>query len=262
MPLNIIHYPAPPHCLGTQWSVSDVDQLAKLIAMVLIGRTRNAVAALAGAQVGVSYTTQALKDRLRAQLFPSGDPRTYHRDGLLFEIMCWLAAHMQRQPDEAISEPHLSSTQQGVDTFKVAFDANTRTLTRVVVFEQKCSENARDKFRDEVLPAFKQWVDGTRDNQLTQKAASLLEYFGLSEDEHTRAYDRLVQQRPLSFRAALTVSPSPYDPQRCVALFDGYGVVTSAVNDRAGDTLPLADIRAWFADLAARVWHEIESGNV
>jgi hypothetical protein len=120
----------------------------------------------------------------------------------------------------------------------------------------------RAKFRDEVLPAFKDWVDGTRDNQLTQKATSLLERLGLTEDEHTRAYDRLVQQRPLSFRAALTVSPSPYNTQRCVALFDGYGVVTPAVNDRGGDTLPLTDIRPWFADLAARVWREIENENV
>src|SRR5438876_2151332 len=104
--------------------------------------------------------------------------------------------------------------------------------------QQKCTDNPRDQFRDEVLPAFGAWVSGARDNQLVQSTMSLLDRFELSDDEHVQIYNRLVQERPLAFQASLTVSPGSYDGERCAALFRDFRTITPEAQDRFGDIFP------------------------
>ena len=168
MPLNIVDFPANPECGGTQWSVLDEDRLAMLTAMVLIGRAHMAVRVLAGTQSPApAVTPAALKERLRVRLQTEPDTvQTYHRDGLLFEIITWLVTSMTAGQHEVVSEPHLASTRQGLDTIKISFDQGARTIDRAVIHEQKCTENARQLFLSDVLVAFKKWRDGERDNEL------------------------------------------------------------------------------------------------
>ncbi|XSC42157.1 hypothetical protein ACF1BQ_026925 [Bradyrhizobium sp. RDT10] len=254
MPLNTNDFPAVPECGGKQWSVEDEDELAALVAMVLIGRAKHAESVLAGSQQTFATVPDAIKQQLRVQLHPAPGPLTYHRDGLLFEIISWIAARITAAPDEVISTPHLKSTQQGLDTIKIGFDPVARTLTHVVIHEQKCTQNPRNQFRDNVLEAFRDWKAHKRDNELVQAVTGLVERFNLSDEEHLRLYDRLVQIHPLVFQAALTVTPTPFDTERCVSLFGGYSEITPSVMDRLGDTFPLANVRNWFAAFAQRVW--------
>ena len=78
----------------------------------------------------------------------------------------------------------------------------------------------------------------------------------------TAVFDRLVQERPLAFRAALTVTPSPFAAAQCVAVFKDYQEVTPVIDNRNGDTFPLGDIRQWFNEFAELVWEKIEAQNV
>ena len=236
MPLAVPNFPAAPECGGRQWTVLDEDQLATLAALVLIGRAKHAEAILEGAQRSTTLVPNALKAQLRTQLITTPGPLTWHRDGLLFEIISWVVARLTAQPNELISTPHLKSTQQGLDTIKIAFDTVTRALIRAVVHEQKCTERARAEFRDKVIPSFHDWRAHKRDNELVQAVTLLIERFNLSDAEHVRLYDRLVQDHPLTFQAALTVTPTPYETARCVTLFAGFTTVTPDIQDRLGDT--------------------------
>jgi hypothetical protein len=262
MPLNIVDFPAPPVCGGSQWTVADEERLATLVALVMVGRSHMAVRVLQGAQNNPPLAPAALKDRLRRQLFPAAGPLIYHRDGLLFEIICWVVAHITAGPDEVVSEPHLTSTSQGLDTIKMSFDPNSRTVRNAVIYEQKCTDDARTLFLSQVLPTFKKWFSGARDNELLQAAIGLLQRFDLTDAESTRIYDRLLQDRPLAFRAALTVNPNPFSVAQCLALFAGYSNIIPTIQDRYGDTFPLADIRPWFSAFADRVWQKIEAADV
>jgi hypothetical protein len=262
MPLTVTNFPATPECGGSQWSVADEDLLARLTALVLVGRARHAARVLQGAQPSAGIAGQQLKARLRARLLVQGEQAIWHRDGLLFEIMAWLVAEMTAQPNEAVSEPHLSSTQQGLDTIKIQFDPAARDIVRAVIYEQKCTDNARQLFLARVLPEFKKWLEGARDNELLQIAIALLQRFNLTDDERQKAYDRLAQDRPLAFQATLTVTPSPFGTVECVKLFTGYSALTPNVADRLGDTLPLQAIRPWFEAFAQKVWAVIETTNV
>jgi hypothetical protein len=130
------------------------------------------------------------------------------------------------------------------------------------ICEQKCTTSPRNHFRDGVIPAFKDWVAGKRDNQLAQIAIGLLSAFNLTDAERTAVFDRLVQDRPIAFRAALTVTPTPFATARCVAVFADYQNITPLIDNRNGDTFPLADIRAWFTEFAELVWEKIEAQDV
>lgn len=262
MSLAIADFPAAPECGGTQWTVTDENALATLVGSVLIGRAQHAARVLEGAQHNAVNTSVAQRNALHAQLHPANDATRWHRDGLLFEIICWLTAKMSAGPNDLVSDPHLSSTQQGADTIRIRFDQAARTLTLATICEQKCTTNPRTHFRDSVIPTFKDWIAGKRDNQLAQIAVGLLSVFNLTDAERTAVFDKVVQERPLAFRAALTVAPSPFTTVQCVAVFKDYQEVTPAIDNRNGDTLPLGDVRQWFNEFSELVWEKIEAQDV
>ena len=257
MPITVVDRAAEPHCGGLQWSIADVDTLATLAALVLVGRAQHAARVLGGALVLPVPTPAAMRAQIQSELLPVAGAPIYHRDGLLFEIICWLVARQRALPSEVISEPHTKATQQGVDTIKVRFDEASRQVIKATIYEYKCTTNARAQFRDHVIPAFRRYFDGARDPQLVQPMIALLDRYELTDLEQANVYGALVNDRPFVFQAALTVEPESFPEGLCVALFEDYANVTSVREDRFGDTLPLQDVRAWFADLASRIWDKI-----
>ncbi len=99
-----------------------------------------------GALLLPAPTPAAMQAQIRNELLPATGTPTFHRDGLLFEIICWLVARQQALPNEVISEPHTKATQQGVDTIKVHFDEAARQLIKATIYEYKCTTNARAQF--------------------------------------------------------------------------------------------------------------------
>jgi hypothetical protein len=264
MPLTITPTPVQPHCLGELWTVNDVDQLAEVCAQILIGRAFHAANILNGVLPpgAPPVIAAALKENLRKELHPANDPGIWHRDGLLFEIICWVAVRITATANEAIADPHLKATNQGTDCVKVTVDPATRTLIRATIYEYKCTTNWRQMFADSVISAFKEYVTGKRDNQLAQSAIALLQSFDFTSDERGAAYDQLIQQRPLAFQASLTVAPNGFTAAQRLALFNGYDAIAGNVAIRAGNTFPLNDVRQWFAGFSELVWVRIEALDV
>jgi hypothetical protein len=262
MPVNVVDHPTDHQCGGHQWFVKDTDKLAMLTAIVMVGRARQVGHILEGAEQGSVTVAAATKARLKRELVLEDGADPWHRDGLLFETICWIVARMGVGVDEIVSDPHRRATQQGADTVKVIFDPILRELISVTVYEQKCSDKPREKFRDEVLPAFKNWIAGMRDDELMQVAIGLLDKYNLTDLESQRAYGRIAMVRPLTFRAALTVSPENFPAAECAKVFKDYDGLGIGFVARFGDTFPLANIRHWFADFAKAVWDKIEQLDV
>jgi hypothetical protein len=262
MPITTVDFPAEPECGGKQWSVSDQDDLAHLCALVLIGRALHVRSILHGSMRRPGAISAGTKARLRDDLSATSDNAIWQRDGLLFEIITWIVACINAGNNDVVSDPHLKSTQQGIDTLQIVFNQTARSLEKVVVYEQKCTDRPRTEFRDSVLPAFETWKNGERDNELLQNVTGLLARVGLQEDEALELYDKLLNERPLSFQATLTVTPTPFAQERCVRLFKDYQALTADIVDRLGDTFPLASIRTWFSAFADRVREKIEAMDV
>jgi hypothetical protein len=262
MPITLSPMSALPQCEGEQWIVNVPDQLAHLVALVLVGQAFHASLILEKTQLGAPKIAASLKMELDKVLHPTTEKLIEHRDGLLFEIICWIAASKAKTGDEKIDYPHLKSTTQGTDGIKVSIDHQTKTLMKATVYEHKCTTHARQLFQSQVLASFREYISGKRDNQLAQGVAALLEKVGFTGTQLKIAYDTLIQTRPLAFEASLTVSPSVFPATKCIKLFKDYDSLSVASHLRGGNTLPLDDVRVWFADFANRVWAQIEKFDV
>ena len=75
--------------------------------------------ALAGATLLALPTPDQMKAMIKRELFPAKAGAMVHRDGLLFEIICWLVAKQEAEAGEVLTEPHTKATRQGMDTLKV-----------------------------------------------------------------------------------------------------------------------------------------------
>lgn len=262
LPITLNPMSALPQCEGEQWIVDVPDELAHLVALVLVGQAFHAALILEGTQLGAPKISAKLKKTLDKDLHPATEKGIEHRDGLLFEIICWVAARKGKTGEEKIDNSHLKATNQGTDGVKVTVDPATKTLTKATVYEYKCTIHARQKFQSQVLKSFREYISGKRDNQLAQAVLALLETYGFTGLELKAAYDTLIQARPLAFEASLTVSPSDFPAAKCIALFKDYDSLQVASNVRGGNTLPLDDVRAWFADFSNRVWARIATFDV
>jgi hypothetical protein len=262
MPLTLNPMPALPQCGGEQWTVDAPDDLAHLVALILVGQAFHAGLILEGTQLAAPKISPGLKAALDRDLHPTTDKGIEHRDGLLFEHICWVAAKSAEAEGEQSDKPHLKATNQGTDGVKITIDPDARTLTKATVYEHKCTIHARKKFQSEVLKSFREYVSGKRDNQLSQAALALLETLNFSGPELKAAYDTLIQDRPFAFEASLTVSPATFPTDKCVNLFKDYDSLSVATALRNGNTLPLDEIRPWFADFAVRVWAQIDAFDV
>lgn len=259
MAITIVELPAPPQCEGAQWFVGDRAQLVMLTGMIMLGRAEHASRIISGAQGVAPVVAAALKQRLRRDLIIPANADPWHRDGLLFESICWLAAKIDAGPNDVISDPHRKATQQGADGVKVQFDPVERQLSSTTIYEYKCTDKARRKFKREVLPAFTEYLSGVRDDQLSQITIALLARFELTDEEQARAYERLVLDRPMAFEAALTVVPGQFPAENCVRLFKSFDTLKIALDKRRGVTFPVPQIRPWFDGFANEVWDWIDT---
>jgi hypothetical protein len=182
--------PASPHCIGEQWIVNAPDELASLVALVLIGQAFHAESILEGTQLGTPKIKQTLKDVLDKTLHPTTNTGIEHRDGLLFEIICWTAARTAKTGAEKLDPAHLKATNQGTDGVKITVDLAAKRLNKAMVYQYKCTIHARQKFQSQVLKSFKQYASGERDNELAQSVMALLGNYDLTGPNSKRRMTR------------------------------------------------------------------------
>jgi hypothetical protein len=178
----------------------------------------------------------------------------YHRDGLIFEVISWVAAKQVTDGKALLRDPHIKSTTQGLDGLMIEFDGVQPVISRATIFEDKCSEDPRRMFRDLIMPAFTVYHHGSRASELLTAAAALLEKAGLCGTEVIEAAARVLDRNYRAYRGCLTTTPEDDSQERRNRLFDGYEELDGiAASQRIGGVLVTAhDLRGWFDELAGR----------
>ncbi len=247
-------------CLGSRWEAADIDRLARIIAIIAIGQAAHAariITALLPAAPLINV--EALRSAAKRRLVVTGDTdeqkhaRRYHRDGLIFEAISWAAAQQSAAGKALLRDPHLSSTTQGLDGLMIELDDTGTIITLATIFEDKCSENPRDKFRDEIMSAFLDHHDNKRAPELLAAAASLLEKTGLDGSAAINAAARVLDKACRAYRASVAITAADDNPKRRKALFKDYDELKGIDARRriAGTLVTADDLRAWFDALAA-----------
>ena len=107
------------HCQGVNFRVTDVPRLADALAYVLVQEFSlarrlavDSVAAVAPPQLNQRDVDDIIARRLR----PTDK---YHRDGFLFQLVMWLASHLDMADGDLVALPHSQGSAKGQDSIIV-----------------------------------------------------------------------------------------------------------------------------------------------
>lgn len=244
MLLKFIDITNDPAWSGSSWNVVNDDDLARLIARVALGQSRYAERILketgfTGPKAKESTLNGAIK------LLTAANPDApYHRDGWMFQVISWVAAHLQ-DPNSLIGEPHMIHAHKGFDGIHVKLDPDTKLVKFVVICEEKATENARKTITGKVWPELSGLEKAERDHELLAELITILRLH--PETDVDNAVEQIVWKDARSYRVSVTTTEDE-DP---AATFNGYPkVVVGEIARRRVETFPVNDLRKWMAALA------------
>lgn len=248
-------------CTGTRWSAGDLDALAALIAIVAMGQATHAARIISALEpLAPAFTHEALKQHakkllsIRVGTSAQVAASRYHRDGLIFEIISWAAARQSSTGRVLLRDPHVSSTSQGLDGLMLELDKSHSHVLRTTILEDKCSEDPRAMFRDEIMRAFLDHHENRKSTELVATAAHLLASIGLSGTIATIAAAAVLDLKCRAYRGALAITTADDSIERRKVLFRDFdGLKGIAADQRVGATLVTSDdLRKWFEEVARR----------
>ena len=180
------------------------------------------------------------------------DASRWRRDGFLFEAISWIAARQDGTPRTSMKDPHIKSTTQGIDGLMIELNASAPEVLSATIFEDKCSEDPRAMFRDDVMKAFNDHHKNLRGPELVSGAAALIEKSGIDGTAAVQAAARVLDLAYRHYRASLAVTTDHDSEKGRIALFKGYNKLTGiTAKQRIGATLIVdGDLRDWFDNLA------------
>ena len=268
--LTIETIPIDEHCTGARWLVQDKDQLAKLIATIIMGQASYAAHIIRELiPAHPLFSCEDLKKEASIKLTVQDKPQEprigyprWQRDGLIFEVISWIAARQVSGANTYLKDPHISSTSQGIDGLMIILSDDGKEIISSTIFEDKCTDDPEYTFRNKVIPAFLDRHSNKRSAELIASASSLLKLSGLDDLASTIASQKILDKKCRRYRAAFAL-PNDFDSdEKRKQLFQGYNDIKDINADqRIGASLVLDSkvMRDWFDDLANRTIAYIET---
>lgn len=174
-------------CHGWRWEIEDEMELARQVAMLALGQYRHVAQILEGIDGKAPQTrAQAAADAIeKLSVLVDKDP--WHRDGWVFQSISWIAAHRSEKGIIARA-PHAIPAHKGFDGVQLRLDDTGTSVTAVVVFEDKATDDPRETIRKEVWDGIRKLESGRRIPELTHDVTTILEaqqihFPGLNVDE-------------------------------------------------------------------------------
>jgi hypothetical protein len=243
------------YCQGVAISIEDEDALARGIAMILVQEYTQAKAILLGLTVkegdpALELEEEEIEDIVKRRLHP---PDFYHRDGFLFQLMMWLAAHLDLSSDDLVALPHSQASGKGQDSIVVHREDNA--VVALSICEDKATENPRATVRGEVWPEIKDYEAGGRRDELRSNIIATLGLGGIHTEEATRLVRRISWDGARRYRVRVTIQSA-----RTRRLFKDFEMIVNGASDRRrGETVHIPDLRSWMTRLSSKVEDELRS---
>jgi len=238
---------------GYLWTISDEEELARLVAKVYVGHERHVEKILrqltpADAKAPSDGALESAKKRLGG----SAD----HRDGLLFQTISWIVAHKEAGAGSVIRIPHLIPAHKGFDGLQIDI-VGKETLTALVIFEDKATTKSRDTIRDDVWPSFRALEAGERENELMQETTALLDR--AENVDRDKIIENIVWEQIRRYRLSITGESAHSKKDRFKSLVEGFEkVAPGEAEKRTAGVLCFDDLRAWMDKFAKRVAKAID----
>lgn len=261
MPIILTPFTLAPICSGYSWIVADEELLAQHIASVALGQSRHVERVLAGAQLRPTSTAASATTGAIALLTaPDDDPS--HRDGWMFQVMSWIAAH-RATPGGLIRAPQMQRAAKGFDGLQLRLN-DDQIVAAAVIFEDKATTNARDTIRKRVWPEFSTFETGLHDNALAAEVVGLLRTRPALDSD--RAIQNVIWRAVRHYRVSVTAAATHRGAPGRRRLFSGYDTIAEGpLSRRRAEVLEISNLRPWMAQLADRAirsLHELAASDV
>ena len=249
---------------GSDWSITDEDELAALIARVALGQYRHVLKVLNETDcIAYAPTQSALEGAIRT-LTAKDLEKPWQRDGWLFQVISWIAANIQ-DPGTLKSPPHIIHADKGFDGLHLCLDASNENVVSVIVCEEKATDGPRGKITSQVWPEFQSLEAGARDNELVSETTTLLAQNGHLDPD--RAVHEILWKQARAYRVSITIGDKECSQNGRKALFKGYKNATPGddVEKRRAETFHQSNLRDWMKRMAAKAIEaakEMEAENV
>lgn len=250
-----------PYCQGYTIDIDNLDDLAKAVALVLAQQYSAAKRIVDNKPSGVSVNTleidadSIIQERLRTtdNQGTASDQVRFQRDGLLFQIITWLASHCDAQTTDVIQKPHVQQSSKGFDSSIVHLQNGTQ-LAALTICEDKATDSPRDLIRVQVWPEIEACELGKKDDLLRTTLIDALIRRGVTDEVAEATAGSILWSGHRRYRIRTTVGTTHRDPPERGHLFKDYDVKASGHGERRrGDTMFVANLRAWMNDLSTRV---------
>lgn len=262
MPISFTKIDNEDIWFGYDWEIDDADELARHLAKVALGQYRHVAKVLAATQAADVVPIASAFEGARSLLI-SKQKDPWHRDGWVFQVISWIAAHLSSD-GELITPPHMQHADKGFDGLHLLIDEVTSKVCKAVLCEDKATTNSRNKVQSQVWPEFVSFEAGTRDHELVSRVTSLLET--KPEVDPDEAIAGVLWDDARSYRVAVTIGDEHNSEDGLNRLFKGYeDHVGGDVERRRAETLYVKDLRGWMDSIvhkALAVLDELEAAHV
>jgi hypothetical protein len=263
-PIRLIDCVHDPLCHGFEWQIDDEAMLAKLVAWTMQGKYRHARNVIDQINPSSLSASDSIKEQAIGLLtLPVGTgnvPRRWHRDGLVFQHIAWLAAILQSNRNIAASMPHLIPAHKGFDALLVPLTGRL-AKSGIIICEEKATENPRNQFYGKVLPSISEIESHQRDAELNAELTCILERYGVENIEEILSQTNWLDQK--YYRVSITTLPGHGSETERRALFADYDTtVPGDISRRRAETFMLVDLRGWMDSFCASTVKAIEAADV
>lgn len=257
MSLSIGYMVCGDQCVDYEITITDKQKLAEEIAFLIQGYCRQMAKIIQGLDAQFPEPDMALVKNLVNLLSTrkDSDEQMYKIDGWLFEMISWLALSEQHKQDSfRIYMPHSQPSMHGIDVLAITMNPDN-SIDRIIITEDKCTENPRDTIRDLVFPELDQYEKGEKNNAIYQQLEAIV-----ANDIFDRIQNDVRKNEHRRYRICITRN-AYYDQQdKREKLFDNYkDHVSKDLERRSASSIRIDDLRNWMDDLCNEVKTILES---
>ena len=258
MPIQLAPIPKNSVFCGYIWKLTDEGHLARLVALTLLGRYRHVEKILAKLKPKKLSINGTAAKEAKSKLNVKSGQKPWHRDGLLFQTISWIAAHKAAGVGTSIfSLPHQIPAHKGFDGLQIELD-NKRNLYGLIIFEDKATDNPRNTITQEVWPELELLHKDKRQTELMQETTAMLQRANV--DDPDEVIEGVVWKQIRHFRVSITGSVGHDAEPMLSGLFKGYdGVVPGKdTSIRRAEVVCLGDLRSWMRQFTKKVLDAID----
>lgn len=242
-------------CHGWLWEIADEDRLVEDVARVALGQYRHVERILAGLTARPPTARAEHVADARDKLSPDADGSTYRRDGWIFQVISWIAAHRCKGA-AIIRAPHIRKADHGFDGLQLELSEDGTAISAVVVCEDKATEKPRETITGKVWPEIVKLEGNERITELTHDVTAMLasELRASSALDIDQAVEKILWKDARRYRVSITVRDEHQADEARAALFAGYDQkAAGAVIRRRAETICIPRMRDWMEAFAERV---------